>query len=143
MSIAAIKILQKQLALSDAEYRAILREVAGVSSATQLDADGDRAVMRRLYSILDARRPIETPPPKTPTEAKIWALWYDIQGYLPEPERTVAYLLGFIRRASGNPAIKVATDIATLTKQQAYHTIEALKYRLAQEQQQARKEVPF
>lgn len=143
MSIAAIKILQKQLGLSDVEYRAILRDVAGVDSATQLDQDGDRTVMRKLYSILDARRPVETARPKTPTEAKIWALWYDIKGYLSEPERTVDYLLGIIRRASGNPTIKEADAIAGLSKVQAYHTIEALKYRLAQEEQKNRKEVPF
>lgn len=143
MSIAAIKIAQKQLGLSDAEYRAILHDVAGVSSATQLDADGDRAVMRRLYAIRDERAAATPTRAKTPTEAKIWKLWYEIKGYLPEPEQTVDYLFGFIRRASGNVSIKQGDDIADLTKQQAYHTIEALKYRLAQEEQHARKEVPF
>jgi len=143
MSIAAIKIAQKQLGLSDAEYRAILRDVAGVSSATQLDADGDRAVMRRLYTIRDERAAATPTRAKTPTEAKIWKLWYEIKGYLPDPERTVDYLCGIIRRASGNVSIKQGDDIATLTKQEAYHTIEALKYRLAQEEQGARKEVPF
>lgn len=143
MSIAAIKIAQKQLGLSDDEYRAILHDVAGVSSATQLDADGDRAVMRRLYAIRDERAAATPTRAKTPTEAKIWKLWYEIKGYLPEPEQTVDYLFGFIRRASGNVSIKQGDDIADLTKQQAYHTIEALKYRLAQEEQHARKEVPF
>jgi len=143
MSIAAIKIAQKELGLSDAEYRAILRDAAGVASATQLDADGDRAVMRRLYAIRDERSAATPNRAKTPTEAKIWAIWYDIKGYLPEPERTVDYLLGIIRRASGNISIKTVEDIAALTPQQAYHTIEALKYRLAQEEQATRKEVPF
>lgn len=143
MSIAAIKIAQKQLGLSDAEYRAILHDVAGVSSATQLDADGDRAVMRRLFAMQDDRRAATPTRAKTPTESKIWKLWYEIKGYLPEPERTVAYLCGFIRRASGNTSIQEGEDIAALTKSEAYHTIEALKRRLAQEEQHARKEVPF
>lgn len=150
MSLAAIHILKKELGLSDADYRAILRDEAGVASAAQLGPDGDRAVMRRLYAIRDERQAATSTRAaatstraKTPTEAKIWAIWYEIRGYLPEPERTVDYLLGFIRRASGNIAIKTAEDIATLTKVQAYHTIEALKYRLAQEEQGVRKEVPF
>lgn len=143
MSLAAIHILKKELNLSDADYRAILRDEAGVASAAKLDQDGDRAVMRRLYTIRDERQAATSTRAKTPTEAKIWALWYEIKGYLPEPERTVDYLLGFIRRASGNISIKTAEDIAALSRVQAYHTIEALKYRLAQEEQGVRKEVPF
>ena len=56
MSLAAIHILWKELALTEAEYRAILREVAGVDSAKYLDESGDRAVMARLYALRDERR---------------------------------------------------------------------------------------
>lgn len=144
MSIAAIKILQKELRLDDGTYRAILFRVAGVTSATQLSAEGDRAVMRELYSIRDDRAADLQSRPKTPTESKIWAIWYDIKGYLPDQERTAAYLLGIIRRASGNPVVTTTDDIALLTPRQAYRTIEALKLRRAQEEQKFQQEgVPF
>lgn len=147
MSLARIHILQKKLGLSDAEYRAILREVAGVSSAKQLDEDGDRAVMNRLDSLCAARRqaadqPAKTPA-KTPTEAKIWALWYDLKSYLPTQERTLSYLLGFVRRASGNRDVKEAGDLAGLSGKESYNAIEALKRRLDQERGSIAQEVPF
>lgn len=149
MSLAAIHIAKKELALTDADYRAILREVAGVDSAKYLDAAGDRAVTRRLYALLDERRGAAPKRVKTPAERKIWRLWLGdendpgLRSYLPQPERTVAYLLGFVRRASGNQDVKEAGDLAGLTRKQAYHTIEALKNRLEQERKSIAKEVPF
>lgn len=149
MSLAAIHIKKKELTLTDAEYRAILREVAGVDSAKHLDAAGDRAVMARLYALLDERRGAAPKRVKTPTERKIWRLWLGdeddpgLRSYLPQPERTVAYLLGFVRRASGNQKIQEADDLAGLTRKQAYHTIEALKSRLEQERKSIAQEVPF
>lgn len=149
MSLAAIHIAKKELALTDAEYRAILREVAGVDSAKYLDAAGDRAVMARLYALRDERRGAAPKRVKTPTERKIWRLWLGreddpgLRSYLPQPERTVAYFLGFVRRASGNQKIWEADDLASLTRKQAYHTIEALKSRLEQEQKNIAREVPF
>lgn len=143
MSLATIHILKKELGLSDAEYRAILRETAGVSSAAQLDETGDRAVMARLYAIRDARRQAEPVRAKTPTEAKIWALWFDLKSYLPAEEQTLAYLLGFVRRASGNQDVKEADDLAGLTGKESYNAIEALKFRLAQEAATVKREVPF
>lgn len=149
MSLAAIHIAKKELALTDADYRAILREVAGVDSAKYLDAAGDRAVMARLYALRDERRGAAQKRVKTPTERKIWRLWLGdendpgLRSYLPPPERTVAYLLGFVRRASGNQKIQEADDLAVLTRKQAYHTIEALKSRLEQERKSIAQEVPF
>ena len=149
MSLAAIHIAKKELALTDAEYRVILQQVAGVSSAKYLDAAGDRAVMARLYALRDERRGAAPKRVKTPTERKIWRLWLGreddpgLRSYLPQPERTIAYLLGFVRRASGNQKIQEACDLACLTRQQAYHTIEALKSRLEQERKSIAREVPF
>ncbi len=149
MSLAAIHIAKKELALTDAEYRTILQQVAGVSSAKYLDTAGDRAVMARLYALRDERRGAAVKRAKTPAERKIWALWLgsdDAPGlrfYLPQAERTVAYFLGFVRRASGNQKIWEADDLASLTRKQAYHTIEALKSRLEQEQKNIAREVPF
>ncbi|AVM43764.1 hypothetical protein C5Q97_03225 [Victivallales bacterium CCUG 44730] len=143
MSLAAIHILKKELGLSDTEYRTILRDTAGVASAAQLDEIGDRAVMSRLYSLRDASRQTAVRPAKTPTEAKIWALWYELKGYLPKQEQTLAYLLGFIRRAAGNQDVKEAGDLAGLTGKESYNVIEALKRRLEQERATVAQEVPF
>ncbi|MGF0038955.1 phage protein GemA/Gp16 family protein [Victivallis vadensis] len=149
MSLKAIHWARRELGLADAEYRAILREVAGVDSAKYLDAAGDRAVMARLCALRDERRGAAPKRVKTPTERKIWRLWLGdeddpgLRSYLPQPERTVAYFLGFVRRASGNQKIWEADDLASLTRKQAYHTIEALKSRLEQEQKNIAREVPF
>lgn len=149
MSLAAIHIIKKELALTEAEYRAILREVAGVDSAKYLDESGDRAVMARLYALRDERREAAKSRPKSPAERKIWALWLGgddrpgLRNYLPQPERTVSYLLGFVRRASGNSAITKAADLSSLTGKEAYRTIEALKLRLEHERANVAQEVPF
>lgn len=149
MSLAAIHIAKKELAMTDAEYRTILQQVAGVSSAKYLDTAGDRAVMARLYALRDERRGAAVKRAKTPAERKIWALWLGsnddpgLRFYLPQAERTVAYLLGFVRRASGNQKILEADDLASLTRKQAYHAIEALKSRIEQEQKNIAREVPF
>lgn len=149
MSLKAIHWARRELGLTDADYRAILREVAGVDSAKYLDAAGDRAVTRRLYTLLDERRGAAPKRVKTPAERKIWALWLGdeddpgLRSYLPQPERTVAYLLGFVRRASGNQKIQEADDLAGLTPDQSKNTIEALKGRLEQERKSIAQEVPF
>ena len=89
MSLAAIHIAKKELALTDAEYRTILQQVASVSSAKYLDAAGDRAVMARLYALRDERRGAAAKRVKTPAERKIWALWLGgendpgLRSYLP------------------------------------------------------------
>ena len=120
-----------------------------MDSAKYLDAAGDRAVTRRLYTLLDERRGAAPKRVKTPAERKIWALWLGdeddpgLRSYLPQPERTVAYLLGFVRRASGNQKIQEADDLAGLTPDQSKNTIEALKGRLEQERKRIAQEVPF
>lgn len=146
MNLAAIHIAKKELALTDAEYRALLREVAGVDSAKYLDAAGVRAVMARLNAL---RKAPTLQRIKTPAERKIWALWLGseddpgLRFYLPQAERSIAYLLGFVRRASGNRNILEADDLASLTRKQAYHAIEALKSRIEQEQKRTAAEIPF
>ena len=149
MSLAASHILWIERGLTESEYRAILREVAGVDSAKYLDESGDRAVMARLYALRDERREAAKKRVNTPTERKIWRLWLGceknpgLRSYLPEPERTVSYLLGFVRRASGNAEIMQPEDLARLTRRQAYRTIEALKLRLEHERASVAQEVPF
>ena len=61
MSLAAIHILKKELGLSDADYRAILRDVAGVASAAKLDQEGDRAVMTISFGVFRLLYRTQTP----------------------------------------------------------------------------------
>lgn len=120
--IATIKILQKQAGLGDSQYRALLSRVAGVTSSKDLDAKGAKAVMAALRRMAPAA-------PKAPTEGKIWALWYDIRQYLPEPERKAAYLFGIAGRVLG----REVGEFSSLAVKDRMKIIEALKSRLAQE----------
>jgi len=143
MSLAAIHILKNELALSDAEYRDVLRRTAGVESAKFLDEDGDRAVMRALYTIRDQRRAADKERPKSAAERKVWGLWYELRGYLPEEKRSAAYLAGFaerfgpVKRSGGN----VSFELFEARRMQQF--IEALKRRLDAEQGRLAAEVPF
>jgi len=57
---ALIKVAVKQLGLSDDDYRAVLRDEAGVESSRDLDNDGFDAVMARFRA--RGFRPTATPP---------------------------------------------------------------------------------
>lgn len=48
---ALLHVAKKRLALEDADYRAILRQEAGVESSRALDADGFKAVLRRFEGL--------------------------------------------------------------------------------------------
>lgn len=131
--LAAIHIAKADARLSDAEYRALLNEVAGVSSSKYLSDDGYQAVMRALR---DRQFSTKKKTPKTPAERKIWALWLGSTGrpgicwYIPERERTAAYLLGFARRVSDDQSLG---SIGEMSPAQSHRVIEALKARLAHE----------
>lgn len=140
MQISAIKIEQRNRGISDELYRSLLMRVTGKSSSKDLSDDERKRVYVEMTR--GGSKPVEAAP-KAATASKIWALWYDLKGYLPERERTVSYLLGFVRRASGNEQIKDAAGLSLLSPKEAYRTIEALKSRLEQEVNQINKEVPF
>lgn len=55
--LAVIHIVKKELGLSEEDYRAVLKNVAGVSSAKELDAEGFRNLMN--YLVRDKRYRIE------------------------------------------------------------------------------------
>jgi|GEM_PF-1588803 hypothetical protein len=143
--LGAIHIAKKDAALTDLEYRNLLFEIAGVTSAKYLSEDGYQAVMRairdRQYS--PPRQKFE--PPQTPLEKKVWKLWYLICDYLPERERTARYLFGFIHRVVNDQSIQVLSD---MNNKQFHKVIEALNHRWAQEIAQdnvnaKNNEVPF
>ncbi len=150
--LGAIHIAVKDASLTDQEYREILQRVAGVPSSKYLTDDGYQAVMRAIKDIQYAKAGQEPTRRKTPQECKIWALWLGseegpgLRQYLPQPERTIAYLLGFARRAAASGRTKLS-DLGDLDSQEAHHVIEALKARLDQEIARAntkvQQEIPF
>lgn len=154
--LGAIHIAKKEAELTDQEYRQMLVQVAGVDSAKYLSDDGYQAVMRAIRDRQYARpagqshrQAQASTARRTPQECKIWALWLGGEGgpglrqYLPTQERTVAYLLGFARRAAEVPRLDKLSD---LDKAEAHRVIEALKLRLAQEIARAntkQQDIPF
>lgn len=129
-SVAAIKIAQKKAFLTDHEYRELLQCVAGVDSATKLDETARRRVLATILKRGNRKSPF---PEKTPSEKKIWALWYELKPYLPEVERSHNYLLGICMRANGGHDVCQITRLDQLTAKQIHRAIEALKRRLAEE----------
>lgn len=133
MSVAAIHIQKKKLGLSDARYRALLMEVAGVSSSRDLSPEADRKVYQALCRMARAT---------TPQARYVWVLWEELQPYLPPAERTGAYLAGLIRRSTG-ACLADLSCLSLLSGKELHKSIEAIKLRLAAEQEKIREEVPF
>ena len=120
MTIAAVKIAQKEARMGDAEYRSLLKRLTGKTSSTQLD-DAELAI---VYGALkNAGKPLI----HKPTTGKIWALWYnELAPYLPERERNGAYLLGIVNRVTGANLVSVA-GFDLLDAKEAHVAIETLK----------------
>ena len=134
MNLAAIHIRKKEAGLNTAQYRELLQNVAGVTSAKDLTEKQYKDVMAAMFRIIrakngDAQRMVL----KSPTEAKIWALWYELKPYLQEQEQTVAYLCGIIGKVIGYK-IKNPGQIKRLSDREHYKIIEGLKLRLKQEE---------
>ena len=79
--IALIHVAAHQLGMSDADYRALLMGAAGVRSASDLDAAGFEAVMRRFEALGfakgQARRagvPATAPAPVPPQYGERWGM---------------------------------------------------------------------
>lgn len=65
---ALVHVAKKQLALSDADYRAILMHAAGVGSSRDLDGEGFEAVLTRFLALGF------TPSAKPPTYGERWGM---------------------------------------------------------------------
>ena len=91
--LAAIHIRAKERGLDEEAYRDMLREVAGVSSARDLDARGREAVLQRLGKRPAARRWAKRN--ADPMVRKIYALLGD---------RPPSYAVGIMRQAFGADA---------------------------------------
>lgn len=125
MSIAAIKIAQKEAGISDELYRDLLFRLTGRRSSKELNETQQRLVLDELRSRASGRV-------KTPTEAKIWALWYSFKYLLPIQQQRTTYLVGIVRKVAGRKSIRTASDFATLSPGEAYKVIEALKEKSSQ-----------
>ncbi len=110
--LAAIHIRAKERGLDEHTYREMLREVAGVTSARDLDGAGRQKVLQRL-----APRP--TAPHRQsadPMVRKIYALLGD---------RPASYAAGILRRMFGADA---PDAIEWATGEQMRNVIAALEY---------------
>ena len=139
---AAIHIQAAKAGLKGASYRNFLLETAGVTSCKALTDEQFNQVMDALSSrIRERTAPGRT---KTPTEAKIWALWYAIKPYLLQEERSIPYLLGIVSRIAKRKLYSVSM-LGELDGREAYKVIEGLKNRLAQEEAQFSRmnDIPF
>lgn len=139
---AAIHIQAAKAGLKGISYRNFLQETAGVTSCKELTEHQFSAVMEKLSSLIAEKNTRKRQ--KTPTEAKIWALWYAIKPYLCEQERTIPYFLGIISRIAKRK-IYTASMISELDNHEAYKIIEGLKDRLAQEENifSKKNDIPF
>jgi hypothetical protein len=87
--LAIVHVAAKQLGLADDDYRALLRRLGGVDSASRLDQAGFDAVMWRLaelgFKSTSPRRPPPlragmASPPQTQLIRHLWATYTDGQG---------------------------------------------------------------
>ena len=118
VSIAAIKIAQKQASLNDEAYRAILRDIAGASSSKELTPVQRVAVYARLKDIQKQAA--------SPLIRKLFGLFYHTRQRQPV-RNTTAWLIGLIQKVNRLPAPpRNLNDVAPAHLQKA---IEALKMR--------------
>ena len=139
MSIAAIKIMQKQLNLSDRNYRDLLYNVTGFRSAKSLDEMQQRAVLAAMYQLKRDREK----QPKTPAEAKAWSLWFELKDYLGSDQQSIKYFAGFVSHIKQVNLTGSHLSLKTLTPRELHKLIEALKSRIEYEKQLLENTVPF
>ena len=132
MKIAAIKIEQKKLGLSDLKYRQILNDIAGVDSAKFLVPGDIIKVYRRMHTMATA---------KTRAARYFWVLWKELQPYLDSAERSGTWVCGFIRRAT-QVQLEDLTCLDSLTPGEIHKAIEAIKHRIEYEKEKMA-DVPF
>ena len=133
MNVAAIQIMRRQLGLSEARYRDLLRRIGGVSSSKDLTQPAARKVYGALRRMAVAA---------TPAARYVWVLWNQLQPYLPPADRHGAYLVGIIRKCVPACAIADLSELSLLKPGELHQVIEALKKRIAYEQSKMA-DVPF
>ena len=146
MSIKLIHTLKSKIGMSDSDYRQLLRDRFGAGSSKDL-AEPE---LRMLACILRGLSESPDPSDKRPgnlehSSRKIWRLFYRLQEHIGR--RDARYLAGFIGKACGEECRKeiqsgARLDLDLLEPQNAQKVIEALKFRLAQEEAAGAKTLP-
>ena len=145
--IALVHVGKKELGLSEAEYREILRHHGGtvgaygntpVQSARDLDEIGFKAVIDHMKALgfwikrnFEQTRPRDAGDLPTPDQLKVIEhLWADLTQYL-DGARNINFRRGFYeKRIRINP-------LGPQSRAQANHVIEVLKQRVRQEGKKA------
>ncbi len=133
MKIAALKIQQKKLGLSDLRYRDLLMAVGGVSSSKELSPSAAKKVYSTMCQMAEA---------STPAARYVWVLWTKLQPHLSPKERHGAYLAGWIRRCAPESNLSDLSDLSDQTPAVLHKVIESLKIRLDREEEKMA-DVPF
>lgn len=123
VSVAAIKIAQKNANMPDGKYRELLRRVAGVESSTHLTPE-----QRVKVYVAIKKRSHSAPSSNSPLVSKLIAVFHQLKPSLPPIRNDIAWLLGFIARTNHLDAPPKA--LSALTPAQLVKAIEALKKRL-------------
>lgn len=110
--LALIHIIKKELGLSDAEYRGILQEAAGVSSAKDLDEEK----FRKLMNYFVRSKYYQVNPFGLTMRQKLY-----IKYLTQEMNWEEGHLNNFIHKYYHKP------DIDSLTRKEAIKAIESLK----------------
>ena len=149
---ALVHIYADAAGLADAEYRTLLEQKTGKRSCA--DPDFTHANCDAILATLEAvlwdrvdRGEIDDPRGRvkyikdthyfrrripgagyitTRQRYHIEELWQDLQQFLPEDQRTTAYITGIIRKATGRQDL----GTAPLKQSEAAHVIDALQDRL-------------
>ena len=133
MKIAALKIQQQKLGMSDARYRDLLFSISGVRSSKALTDSAAKKVYSRMCRMAVA---------STPAARYVWVLWNQLQPYLDAKERKGAYLAGWIRRCAPESNLGDLSELSAQSPATLHKVIESLKIRLAAEEEKMA-DVPF
>jgi len=117
--LAQVHIAAKELGLDEETYRAVLKRIAGVSSAAEASDAGLRAVLDAFARRGWKRRRFR--PSNKPHVRKVWAMWGELKRRGVWRDRRRSSLRAFVKRQTGidNPE--------WLTPRDAEAVIEALK----------------
>ncbi|KUJ73910.1 hypothetical protein AVO42_00370 [Thiomicrospira sp. XS5] len=101
--LAKIHIAKKDLGMADDAYRAMLKDVAGVKSASELDFHGRHAVLHRLEKLgwkpkPRAKKTGPTSRKKASMGDKIRALWIDMAADGIIQNGSEAALMAYVKR---------------------------------------------
>ncbi len=117
--LAQVHIAAKELGLDEETYRAVLKRIAGVSSAAQASDAQLRAVLDEFARRGWKRRRIR--PSRKPHVRKVWAMWAELKRRGIWRDRRRSSLRAFVKRQTG------VEDPEWLTPEEANAVIEALK----------------